>query len=225
MSAALLRGSGVTLDEAEIARAMELLEPFGDEAADAARQQCTALEESTETHTATVREVEPVIALESDFGEHYEWHALFTNCYTVKDGGFDYRLCPFASFTQESLGKSRSLGTYKGWQQRPQEQQQQTSSGSALFEEAMVFSGGQLCEGKPRQARVHFHCGDEDKLISVSEPATCMYEALFSTPSACSKESVLKRHTDLAEAAKAAGLPYEPAQEVKELLGLKDSWF
>ena len=61
---------------------------------------------------------------------------------------------------------------------------------------------------------------EEDELIGVTEPATCAYAARFKTPSACSGESVRALHEQLQAAASEAGLPYEPEEAVKQLLGL-----
>ena len=85
---------------------------------------------------------------------------------------------------------------------------------------AMAFNGGDLCDGTPRSAKVYFECGDEDRLVTVSEPATCVYAARFETPSACSAASVASLHEELQAAAAAAGLPYEPDPAVKQLLKL-----
>jgi hypothetical protein len=213
VSSALLKGAGVSVDDVELSAAMELLEPFRDEAADAARTMLEKLEASLERHRATIAELQPVMDLERDFGESHEWFALHNNCFTANDGGFEYRLCPFDTITQDG----RSLGKYSGWQRM------QPRKGSSVHNAAMAFSDGEACGGRPRSARVHFECGEEDKLLSVSEPATCAYEALFATPSVCSTEQIRKQHEELEAAAKAAGLVYRPDHDVKKLLGM--TWF
>ena len=86
----------------------------------------------------------------------------------------------------------------------------------------MAFGDGERegCDGTPRTSRVRFTCGEEDELLSVDEPSTCFYVASFATPSACSTASVRTLHDELAKAAAAAGLPYEPAEAVKSVLRL-----
>ena len=87
---------------------------------------------------------------------------------------------------------------------------------------AMAFGDGDSegCGGTPRKAHVAFRCGESDELLAVSEPATCVYAATFATPSACTTEAVRKAHEELAAAAAAAGLPYEPDEAVRTLLAL-----
>jgi len=214
VSAALLRGAGVTLDEAAVAAALELLDPFRDEAADAARKAHAALESAMGAHKATVDELAPVEAMAADFGASHEWHALHSNCFTARHGAFEYRLCPFDTFTQDG----RRLGKYQGWVPRPRPADDGAPTDGHAFE--MAFGDGEPCDGAPRKARVAFQCGEEDKLLRVEEPSVCEYAATFSTPSACSTAAVRVLHSELAAAAAAAGLPYEPDQAVKELLGL-----
>ena len=94
VSAALLRGAGVSLDEAAVAAALTLLEPFKDVAADDARAACAALEGTPSRHQETVDQLERIEAIRADFGEDFEWFALYDSCYTARHGSFEYRLCP-----------------------------------------------------------------------------------------------------------------------------------
>ena len=207
IAAALLRGAGGVVDEGAVAAAIALLEPFRDEAADAARAACSALEADKGKHEATIAELDPVQQLEPQFGSSQEWHALHANCYTSREGVFEYRLCPFDSFTQDG----RSLGKYEGWQTK--------AEGTAAH--VMGFGAGEECDGKkPRRASVIFECGEEDRLQAVTEPSTCVYEARFTTPSACSTSQVIQQHEALAAEAKAAGLAYEPDEAVRKILSL-----
>ena len=228
VSAALLRGAGVSLDEAAVDAALSLLEPFHDADADAARASLKALESAASNDDQTVAELEPVEALNSDFGDAHEWHALHSQCYTAKHGAFEYRLCPFDTFAQDG----RSLGKYEGWRQvQPWEKPvdgrvakapltAREADSIGMHPREMVFGDGEMCADKPRSARVLFKCADEDGLLGVVEPETCAYVAIFGTPSACTTDSVRAAHAELAAAAAAAGLPYEPDAAVKTLLGL-----
>ena len=65
-----------------------------------------------------------------------------------------------------------------------------------------------------------FKCADEDGLLGVVKPETCAYVAIFGSASAYTTDSVRAAHAELAAAAAAAGLPYEPDAAVKTLLGL-----
>ena len=61
-------------------------------------------------------------------------------------------------------------------------------------------------------------CAPADKLVSVSEPSTCVYEAVFFTPSACETETLQRKHEALQQAASAAGLPYDAGDGVRRIL-------
>ena len=216
VSAALLRGAGVSLDEGAVAGALELLEPFKDEAADAARAAHAALEAASAGHRTTLEQLGPVEAMAADFGASHEWHALHGNCYSARLGSFDYKLCPFGLFSQD--GK-HSLGKYEGWV--PREAAADAAEEGRVHGMEMAFGNGDSCpDGTPRKARVAFECGEEDALLAVDEPSTCVYSATFRTPSACTTDATRKLHGELAAAASAAGLPYEPDEAVKTLLGL-----
>ncbi|KAK3739399.1 hypothetical protein QZH41_018447, partial [Actinostola sp. cb2023] len=57
---------------------------------------------------------------------------------------------------------------------------------------SMLMAEGDYCPGNnPRQTKVFIKCGNEHKLISVDEPATCHYEMDFQTPLACPRDSSL----------------------------------
>ena len=50
----------------------------------------------------------------------------------------------------------------------------------------MVYDKGLRCWGGPdRSLVVYLECGPEDEILSVTEPAKCEYEMMFSTPAAC----------------------------------------
>ena len=62
--AVLHAASDVQLDLGVVDAALALLLPFRDEAADAARGACSALESTHASHNATLTELEPIQALE-----------------------------------------------------------------------------------------------------------------------------------------------------------------
>ena len=50
----------------------------------------------------------------------------------------------------------------------------------------MKFEGGAGCpNGIKRSMTVTFNCGLETKILSVSEPSMCIYQATMKTPAAC----------------------------------------
>ena len=214
--ASLLKGAGVALDDAAVAAALQLLEPFHDQAAHTARAHLQSLEAKRKTSADTVKEFEPIVAMEGEFGESQEWFALYGNCYTARKDTFEYRFCPFDAFQQDG----RSLGSFKGWSQPGAVGGGDGGGGGGGAGAVMVFDGGEECDGTPRRASVRFECGEEDELMETTEPSTCVYEASFVTPSACSTQQVREMHAALSAAAQEAGLPYEPDDAVKTLLAL-----
>lgn len=204
VTAALLRGAGKVLDDSKVNEALALLEPFKDEAADKARNAYEQAASNLRTQQESLERYHPVAALgdKGDFGEAFEWHALYDKCLTKHQDSFEYRFCAFDTFTQAG----RSLGKYGGWVVNGDGRKQ------------MAFEKGETCDGKPRSARVNFVCNSEDELVEVTEPAMCEYVATVGTPSACSIDAVRKMDADLAAVAEAAGLPYERDYAVKEIL-------
>lgn len=164
--------AGIELDAAAVDAALQLLEPFRDEAADTARAACGALESADSKATGVLAELEPVEKLRADFGEAQEWHALHSQCYTAdKEGGgsFAYSLCPFGAFTQDG----RKLGDYAGWAVMGEEALDAARRvGHEPYARYMRFEKGEDCDGTPRKAAVHFECGEEDQLLEVTEPST-----------------------------------------------------
>jgi len=58
--------------------------------------------------------------------------------------------------------------------------------------QAMFLANGDVCPGeKPRQTKVKLRCGDQNKVVSVTEPTICQYEVRFETPLACPIDAFL----------------------------------
>lgn len=176
------------------------------------REMCSQMASANET----LAELEPAERLEAEsaFGVSFEWFALHGKCFSHRQGTFDYKLCPFGTFSQDG----RILGTYAGWrqQQAVDAAGQQVTTATAV----MDFEGGEECDGTPRRASVRFTCAEADSLLKVEEPTTCVYHAAFATPSACSVNSLREQHEALAAAAADAGLEYAPSESLRGLLRL-----
>ena len=55
----------------------------------------------------------------------------------------------------------------------------------------MRFAGGARCWNGPlRSANVILRCGAYGEMLSVSEPETCSYEIVATTPAACSEADI-----------------------------------
>ena len=199
VSQELLSGAGEQLDGAAVAAALELLDEFRDADADAARAAHAAHAASSDAARKAIGDETPAARLEAAFGPAHEWAHLHGRCFELKTdlavGKFTFKLCPFGRFTQDS----NLLGTYEGWAPMPNGVADEARKRDQLiFErEVMAFGGGDPCDGTPRRALVYFECGEHDALLSVVEPATCVYAAWFATPSACDAEELRRRHEAL----------------------------
>ena len=86
---------------------------------------------------------------------------------------FSYTVCPFDKSTQKPKhgGGETNLGRWENWN---------------LGHREMKFGGGQGCwNGPQRSMTVTVICGLETKMLSVSEPSKCVYQAAMETPAAC----------------------------------------
>ena len=199
VSQALLSGAGEQLDGAAVATALEQLEEFRDADADAARAAHAAHIASSDAARKAIGDETPVAQIEHAFGAAHEWAHLHGRCFELKTdlavGKFTFKLCPFGRFTQDSI----LLGTYEGWGAMPDGVVDEARSREKLIyeQEVMAFGDGDPCDGTPRRALVYFECGEHDALVSVVEPATCVYAAWFSTPSACDSEELRRRQEAL----------------------------
>jgi len=195
----LLAGSGPGIDAAEVAAALELLEDFSDAEADAARAALDAAAAVPVVALKTVRETEPVLALEPMFGAAHEWAHLQGQCFELSSelsvGKFAFKLCPFGAFTQDT----HKLGNFEGWLPMPEGVVAAAQKREQLIyeQQVMSFGGGDQCDGTPRRAAVYFECAEDNALVSVSEPSPCVYSAWFRTPSACDVIELQRRQAAL----------------------------
>lgn len=99
-------------------------------------------------------------------GERLGYASLMDKCLSKHDGQYEYKLCFFNDAKQDHV----SLGRWTGW----------TGSKEASF------TNGQMCPGGPaRDLKVLFECGSEEKVLDVSEPSRCSYQARVAHPGAC----------------------------------------
>jgi hypothetical protein len=105
------------------------------------------------------------IAKLADEGPAYR--ALFGQ--EFKHGGYTL------SFLQELKQDWTVIGRYSGFEGR-----------------SMRLSDGDYCwqVKKGREATISLVCGNESRIIGITEPSTCAYSATFVTPAACSSEDV-----------------------------------
>lgn len=95
---------------------------------------------------------------------------------------FTYTLCWFEEAKQGSSTDSQiTIGKWNGgWGESIDK------DGYAVKNyKQMVYTDGNWCGSKAREAHVHLQCGWTDEIFSVSESSTCIYLFKFSTPLAC----------------------------------------
>uniref|UniRef100_A0A8C1JEW0 N-acetylglucosamine-1-phosphotransferase subunit gamma-like n=1 Tax=Cyprinus carpio TaxID=7962 RepID=A0A8C1JEW0_CYPCA len=111
-------------------------------------------------------------------------HRLAGKCYNYIEDIYKYVFCPFHNVTQHEQSfrwnaYSGILGIWQEW-----EIQNNTFTGMWMRE-------GDSCGNKNRQTKVLLVCGNSSKLVSVSEPQTCVYSLIFETPLVCHSHSLL----------------------------------
>ncbi|CAH8592373.1 unnamed protein product [Heterobilharzia americana] len=105
-------------------------------------------------------------------------------CLELDDREYTYRVCPFKSVHQRSIGSSKSdVGTCIGRWGRWLEGEENEKSYEVMYYE----NGDQCWNGPTRSTKVFVHCGDSNRLTSVSEPSRCEYVMQLITPAACSE--------------------------------------
>ncbi|EOD27232.1 hypothetical protein EMIHUDRAFT_463291 [Emiliania huxleyi CCMP1516] len=224
----LLAETESPLDDAAVAAALELLEPFRHDEAEAARAAHKAAVEAVQEASEAERQLAPkeAIAASGGYGAGLEWRQLHGRCFEAEDRGFTYKACPFQEMRQGSPGGRASrqqtlLGNFTRWEPVSGERASQLARAGRTPSElgTMRFEGGAACGGGAvRRATLYFECGEQDALLEVTEPETCVYEAWMSTPLACSLALLREKVATLEEASAAASLEFRPSDELRALL-------
>jgi hypothetical protein len=119
------------------------------------------------------------------FGKQREFWPLNGQCYSIKSGVFDYKMCPYGDATQTDSNGENVLGHWEKWaEDKPH---------------TMLFTGGAPCGETPRSLSVHVECGLEDAILSESEPTMCQYAMQFTSPAACDDMAAMHMGIDLEE--------------------------
>ena len=117
--------------------------------------------------------------VELDVGPEKEFLHLVKQCFDYKEKEYTYTFCAFDRGAQKpKSGSETNLGRWGEW------------SGPAHNKYSqMKLTRGQRCwNGPDRSLTINFECGQEDKILSTSEPSMCEYVMQFSTPAACNKQ-------------------------------------
>lgn len=113
-----------------------------------------------------------------DFGPGDVLLPLAQRCLVDAAGAFHYEVCMFdraSQFVKYRTQHKTSLGQWAGFEE-----------GHSVA----VFAGGEECGAlAPRSMRVYIRCGVAESL-TVTEPVTCQYEGVLTTPLVCSSTAL-----------------------------------
>ncbi|XP_076459735.1 N-acetylglucosamine-1-phosphotransferase subunit gamma-like [Babylonia areolata] len=109
---------------------------------------------------------------------------LHRHCFSKTFENYKYNLCPFSNVTQHEQGYHWNpyngvLGVWQEWE---------IENNTFV---SMEMMDGDDCGQIHRSVKVKFECGNSSDIVSVSEPSTCHYVLVFSTPLVCHPQSML----------------------------------
>ena len=121
-----------------------------------------------------------------EYGDDGALWALKGQCFSLDHQQYTYEVCPFGEAHQKDKGATYG-GTLLGRWAGLVHGAGPVDARRGLPGTAFAFMGGQWCgaSGSDRKATVLLACGPEERLVSVDEPATCIYELTMQTPVAC----------------------------------------
>ncbi|KAJ3109369.1 hypothetical protein HDU96_007234 [Phlyctochytrium bullatum] len=157
-----------------------------------AREQYSKYEADIEAKKKTISDLES--SMGQDLGPDGALEML-KGCWSYDTPEYIYDVCFFDRAVQKSKnGGDVSLGNWQGWTGKDLT----AFSGKDLRYTEAKFEGGLGCwNGPERSMLVRLECGEETKVLEVSEPNKCEYEARVVTPALC--------EVDLGEEEEAAG--------------------
>ncbi|XP_008208849.1 glucosidase 2 subunit beta [Nasonia vitripennis] len=123
-----------------------------------------------------IRKIEERV--ERDYGPEEEFAALDGECFEFTDLEYVYSLCPFGKATQRSKsgGSEVNLGFWNDWI---------GGEDSSRYTKAKYDRGLTCWNGPARSTIVTLKCGEENQLLSVTEPNRCEYAMEFQSPAVC----------------------------------------
>ncbi|KAI9325885.1 glucosidase II beta subunit-like-domain-containing protein [Zopfochytrium polystomum] len=118
-----------------------------------------------------------------DMGPNDEMAILLDQCVELDTPEYVYEICFFKMANQKSKnGGSTLIGNWSNWTGKDLTQ----FSGKNLKYTEAKFDNGLYCwNGPSRSVTVSFECGDDNRLLSVTEPNKCEYAARIETPALC----------------------------------------
>lgn len=139
------------------------------------RDEYNDIERKISEYSGQIRDVEQFLV--QDFGKDSVWAALKGQCFELNDMQYTYKLCPFEKAMQKDKNgySETSLGTWGSW----------TGAEPHKYSAQKYEKGQQCWNGPERSTDVVIECGEENELVSTSEPAKCEYKFVFRSPAAC----------------------------------------
>ncbi|KAE9038873.1 hypothetical protein PR003_g8216 [Phytophthora rubi] len=130
-----------------------------------------------------------------DYGPDRAYFALNDKCIEKRIEKYEYKFCPFAEVTQDRT----KLGKWDGWAIDEAHGSSSNSDSGKTDYTKMRYAKGQRCwKGPERSVLVHLDCGEDNEILSLDEPSTCVYEMTVSTPLACTAQVLSKAEKDVA---------------------------
>lgn len=104
-------------------------------------------------------------------------------CFTKREGYWDYRICIGDKIRQYHGSEDYILGHYN-----PAKDESDTQT----------YDEGTVCNPQmkiKRSTRVKFMCGNQRQFVSISEPTTCHYEVTVTDPALCGPGSPFQKYS------------------------------
>jgi len=147
------------------------------EALDALRDEMRPLEDERSKHRSEADLAGKVLTW--DFGPDDAFMALYDKCFSKQIQQYEYEVCLYRNAAQKDGGSRQDLGKWGRW-----------NTDGAPYSKMFYENGGHCWNGPSRSLKVSLVCGEDEFIVSVQEPATCVYEMEFMTPLACSLDAV-----------------------------------
>uniref|UniRef100_K3X1Z1 Glucosidase 2 subunit beta n=1 Tax=Globisporangium ultimum (strain ATCC 200006 / CBS 805.95 / DAOM BR144) TaxID=431595 RepID=K3X1Z1_GLOUD len=125
-------------------------------------------------------------AAAKDYGPERAFFALNDQCIEKKIEKYTYKLCAFRDVKQDYT----LLGKWEAWGS--------ADNGDKDYARMQFIKGQKCWNGPERSVQVRLACGQENEIVSVDEPSTCVYEMLLQTPLACTQDVLAQAQHEVA---------------------------
>ncbi len=113
-----------------------------------------------------------------DLGVDKEFYHLVGQCFEYQQNEYTYKFCPFDKGSQKAKqGSEITLGRWGEW----------SGPGDNKYSQMKLTKGQRCWNGPDRSLTINFECGQQNAVLSTSEPSMCEYVMHFTTPALCNK--------------------------------------